>query len=71
VIIGANRKTNPSTIKKANEKFSLLLRKGSLFLKNKIRGTIIRKVNVDKDASTRLKFRTFKAEEVSEKNKLI
>jgi hypothetical protein len=47
------------------------LRKGSLFLKNKIRGIIERKNTVDKEASKRFKLSTFNAEEESVRSNLM
>jgi len=71
VIIGANRKINPSIIKNPKEKFSMPVMKRNLFPKYSVNGTIKRKSRVDKDASTKLKLRTVKAEEVSVNNRLM
>ena len=68
-IIGANKKTKQSTIKKAKEKFILLLIKGNFLLSDIIRGTIRKKSITDNEASTKLKFRKESAEEASWFNK--
>jgi hypothetical protein len=71
VSIGANRKTNPKSVKNANEKFNFVLLIRILLLKITKRGITIRKSIADNDASIKLKLRKVIAKEGSLNNKLM
>ena len=57
-IIGANKKTKPRSIRKPDEKLSLLSTKSIFFLKKKTNGSNKRKSIEDMLASIKLKFKT-------------